>query len=1384
MSSGNGRSKLDAAAAETRGDVISSRLAAIDVGTNSVRLIVADVEADGTYRVLDEEKEVTRLGEGLEKTGWLAAEPIERSLQAISKMKAIAEGQQVSRLRAIATSAVREARNGSTFCRLVEERCSLPLEVISSDDEARHAFRSVVHHFNLDDQPTAVVDIGGGSVEVVLAAGTVVDQVFSAPLGAVRLTERYIKSDPVTAEEEATLNRSIDDTLREIIGKPPFKTPVMIGSGGTFSTLAEILQCQREGRVGTVQGTRISIKDAARVRRELLEMSLKARRQVPGLSPARADIVVAGLTVIVRLAKRLGSREIWVNDKGIRDGLLLSMIDDLPGRQAESPQVLHDRMESVRQFARKCRANQRHAEQVAQLATGIFRDVGPAFGLPADAVELLEAAAYLHEVGYLINHVKHQKHAYHLIIHADLPGFSAEELELIANVARYHRGSQPKKSHANFNRLKPSDARLVAILAGILRLAVGLDRTHGQQVRTVHAEVVDRTVRLLVVASNEPRVELWAAERKSSLFCKALDVSLEVAWAKQPPATSHAEKKRKSEETDLNDVMEQSNLVGAASRADSAAEHAGPNTSMSVSPSYADDQRSPVDESSSETAREAKVESGEGTGRSRRGKKASKREPKSAGNSARRTGGNATSSSPEASNVPGPVNMSKDSSAALEPDGNGDEPTQWEPVLPSISVRRRRATMDLPAEHFLNRELSWVEFNARVLEEANDPTNPWLERLKFLGIFSSNLDEFFEIRVAGLQQQLRAGVEPQDYPADGMNPLEQLTAIDDRVHQLVDQQYHCFRDVIIPHLAERGVIYVAPDHWTKADEEYLNEFFEGEVYPVLSPLAIDPGHPFPHVHSKSLNVALLIERYDEGRAQQFFAVVQVPSLLNRVVNLPQRDDSVRFVLLEDIIRQRLDRLFGNFRVLAHTAFRVTRNADLTFNEDEADDLLDSIEKSLRQRHRGDPVRLEISADGDERFVESLVRALRLEARDVYRIEGPLDLSALAALQSVEGFDDLKDEPLVPRVPLALTGSDIFEAIRARDILLHHPYESFGPVVDFINQAADDPRVLAIKQTLYRTSSPSPIINALARAAQNGKQVTALVEVKARHDEANNIVWAKSLEEAGVHVVYGVVGLKTHCKAALVVRNESDGVQRYVHLATGNYNTQTARIYTDLGLFTRDPDIGLDTTELFNLLTGYSQGYQWRKFILAPFDLLNRVLNMIELERKNAEAGKSARIICKMNSLVEPEVIESLYRASQAGVQIDLAVRGICCLRPGVPGLSSNIRVSSVVDKFLEHSRIFYFENAGEPKVFLASADWMPRNFFRRIEVMFPIDDPLLKRRITDEILPTVLADNVKARLLEPDGTYRHVDPAPGENAVRSQVVFQSLARRSLMAPGV
>jgi polyphosphate kinase len=694
----------------------------------------------------------------------------------------------------------------------------------------------------------------------------------------------------------------------------------------------------------------------------------------------------------------------------------------------------------------------------------------------------------------------------------------------------------------------------------------------------------------------------------------------------------------------------------------------------------------------------------------------------------------------------------------------------------------KRPQPQYSSEHYLNRELSWLAFNERVLEEAQDLTTPLLERVKFLTIFSSNLDEFFEVRVAGLLEQLDAGMEPQDYGADGLGPAEQLDAIDRRVHGLVAEQYRVLSEGVLPELRDAGIAFLHYRDLTPDERARVDGLFRSSIFPVLTPLAIDPGHPFPHVHHKSLNIALLLRSLDDG--EMIPAVVQVPAVLDRIVVISRSERSFRFMLLEDLIIQHAEAMFAGCAVDDATVFRVTRDSDLTLQEEEADDLLEMIEESLQQRLRSDAVRLEIAADVTDVFLDLLVSALDLEPRDVYRVRGPVDLTGLTELSRLDGFAELHDEPLVPRVaPAFAADRNIFDVIRQQDVLVHHPYESFGSVVEFVEEAARDPGVLAIKITLYRTSLPSAIISALTRAAQNGKQVTALVELKARFDEQNNILWARSLEEAGVHVVYGVVGLKTHCKATLVVRREADGIRRYVHLATGNYNPVTARIYTDLGLFTADAAMGEDATTLFNLLTGYSHAQFWNRFVMAPVSLRERVLELIDRERQNAEDGKPARIIVKMNALVEPSAIDALYGAAQSGVQVDLMIRGICCLRPDLPGVSDGIRVTSVVDKFLEHTRIFYFENDGDPDIFLSSADWMPRNFFRRIELMFPVADPALKTRIIEEILATSLRDNVKARQLRADGRYERVERTEDGPEVRSQLVLQGLARRASRVSG-
>lgn len=682
---------------------------------------------------------------------------------------------------------------------------------------------------------------------------------------------------------------------------------------------------------------------------------------------------------------------------------------------------------------------------------------------------------------------------------------------------------------------------------------------------------------------------------------------------------------------------------------------------------------------------------------------------------------------------------------------------------------------------FINRELSWLEFNERVLEEAMDSTTPLLERLRFVAITASNQDEFFEVRVAGLQAELFDKLEPQDPPPDGMSSLSQLLEIARRVHDFVARQYRVWSEDIRPKLADHGIVVVDPDEVEPEEAVYLDRYFESGVYPVLTPLAIDPAHPFPHLHNKSLNIILRLEKPGSTAPRQLYAVLQVPSVLDRLVALPSAVDSPRrFVLLEDVIGPRLDSLFGGFRVVDYAPFRVTRNSDLSIQENEVNaSLLSTIQENLRKRMWGSAVRLEISDRADEGFVALLqtAPALDLEARDVYRVPGPIALSDLTAICKLEGFRDLKEPPFEPQMPQAMSGRvDIFQSIREQDILVHHPFESFDAVIRLIELAADDPAVLAIKMTLYRTAENNPIIDALARAAGNGKQVTVLVEIQARLDEENNISKARMLQKAGVHVVYGMVGLKTHCKTALVVRREHDGIRRYIHLGTGNYNSITSRFYTDLGLFTCRPDFGDDASAVFNLLTGYSQGHDWKKLIVAPFYLSDRVVEMIDRERRHALEGKTSRIIAKMNALVDPRAIRALYRASQAGVRIDLIVRGICCLRPGMPGVSENIRVISLVDKLLEHSRISYFQNGDDPEIYLSSADWMPRNFNRRVELMFPVEDPRLHERILHGILGVYLADNVKARRLNPDGTYSRHEPGPGTPRVRAQVELQKMAR--------
>jgi polyphosphate kinase len=708
-------------------------------------------------------------------------------------------------------------------------------------------------------------------------------------------------------------------------------------------------------------------------------------------------------------------------------------------------------------------------------------------------------------------------------------------------------------------------------------------------------------------------------------------------------------------------------------------------------------------------------------------------------------------------------------------------------------TRDNKADAPVGPECFINRELSWLEFNLRVLEEAENPENPLMERLKFLAIFSSNLDEFFMVRVAGLREQAFGESAPQDYSADGMSAIEQLKAVAKRTQDLVARQYRCLRESIGPAMVAEGFQPLRHDVLDGPQREHVDHFFRDRVLPILTPMAVDPAHPSPRYHNRGLYLGVMLEHSEGLGPKRLFAVVQVPQVLPRIIAVPSATPgAVAFVLLEDVVAARLPELFGGFRVQSWTSFRITRDSDLELLEQESDDMLRLIEDRLKARQRGQAVRIEIASKADETLAHAIIAAEDLHDgvddgySEVYRIDGPLDLTALWELYKLPGYERLHDKPFTPRVPQGLgrRGGDIFAAIAAHDILLHHPYDSFDPVVDFVTSAASDPRVLAIKQTLYRTSGDSPISRALIAAAESGKQVTALVELKARFDEANNVSWARQMERAGVHVVFGFLDLKTHCKVSMVVRNEGQRLRRYVHLGTGNYNPTTATIYTDLGLFTADEAIAEDASALFNLLTGYAQGHTWRKLVVAPNDLHRRTLELIEEQTQRAREGRSARIFAKLNALVDHNVIEALYRASQAGVPIDIVARGICSLRPGVPGLSETIRVRSIVDRFLEHSRVYVFGPDEDARVFLASADWMPRNFFRRVELMFPVLAPDLAGRILKEIVPLYLADNTRARQLDATGSFHLLHPGPGEPAVRCQIQMLEQSAREAEAFGV
>ena len=692
-------------------------------------------------------------------------------------------------------------------------------------------------------------------------------------------------------------------------------------------------------------------------------------------------------------------------------------------------------------------------------------------------------------------------------------------------------------------------------------------------------------------------------------------------------------------------------------------------------------------------------------------------------------------------------------------------------------------------QYYINRELSWIEFDRRCLSEARNKENPLLERLKFLSITASNLDEFFMVRVASLRDMVQAGYKKKDIA--GMTASEQLSAVLEATHTFMQQQYWTLNRQLLPALEEQKICMVRDlDELSKADQRFVEDYFISNVFPVLTPMAVDSSRPFPLIRNKSLNIGALLTRKESAapgilgtgkkskkagknsKAKYEFATVQVPGVLPRILVLPRLEgEPARLVLLEDIIRRFLPMLFVNYEIKCAGPYRIMRSADLEIAEDEAEDLLKEIQKQLKKRQRGDAIRLEVEKGVDEQLLHLLMEELSLGKDYVYEVDGPLDLTYLMKAYGIEGHDELREHSYAApqAVPEFPAGCDLFEQIRKGDVFMHHPYQTFDPVVKFVSDAADDPSVLAIKQTLYRVSGHSPIVAALARAAENGKQVTVLVELKARFDEENNIEWAKQLEKAGCHVIYGLQNLKTHSKITLVVRREEDGIRRYVHLGTGNYNDSTAKLYTDVGLMTCSDPIGEDATAVFNMLSGYSEPRFWNKLSLAPLWLKDRFINLIGREQRHAQNGETAHIIAKMNSLCDPDVMEALYKASAAGVEIELIVRGICCIRPGIPGVSENITVRSIVGNFLEHSRIFYFENGGSPEVYAASADWMPRNLDRRVEIMFPLEDSAIRAKAL-HILQLELEDTVKAHILRGDGTYDRVDRR-GKELINSQLQF-------------
>jgi polyphosphate kinase len=714
-------------------------------------------------------------------------------------------------------------------------------------------------------------------------------------------------------------------------------------------------------------------------------------------------------------------------------------------------------------------------------------------------------------------------------------------------------------------------------------------------------------------------------------------------------------------------------------------------------------------------------------------------------------------------------------------------------MTPEIPAKDLLPQADIDLDNpflYINRELSWLDFNRRVLEEAQDPLTPSLEKLKFASIFSSNLDEYFMVRVGGLFRALEAHIDEVD--PSGKTVRQQLDEIAEKVRGLIAEQCRCIAGEVLPGLVKAGIFIHRLDELAKEESERLDEYFEREVFPILTPLAVDAGHPFPFLGNLRLNLMVVFKEASGIKVPQAYAFVEVPSILPRLIPVNKEMPGHHLVLLEEIIRQHIHMLFPGMEIKNIIAFRITRNHDYELHENEVMDLLKSVEAELKDRSNKIAVRLEIEPGAPKRVVNLITRQLGVEEPFVFEISCPINLQDFLSLNELSVDASHRDPPFNPRIPsrfAADADKDIFAIIREGDVLLHHPYDSFAVVMDFLNAAADDPDVLAIKQTLYRIGKDSPVIGALRRAAENGKQVTAVVELKARFDEGYNIDWSRQMEDSGVNAVFGFVRWKTHCKATLVVRREGKQLRRYVHLSSGNYNTVTAKIYTDLGLFTCHPDFGNDVSALFNVLTGFNSwtggdlltaetvAAMFRKFMISPVTTQETLLHLIDREIQRSSLKTPGRIIAKMNALVDTKIIRKLYEASRAGVRIDLLVRGICCLRPGVAGASENVRVISILDRFLEHSRIYYFHNGGNPEIYSGSADWMPRNFGKRAEILFPIENTDLKSRIIKEILFTYLSDNVKARLMQPDGSYVRVKPKDGEKPIRSQSELIAIARR-------